>query len=92
MKTHLPDDWQNADKLDDDDLDIFDLPAITPSFFENDRARQPQQRIQVPLQVEQDVLAWFRAQGPGWEKSMTLVLREYVDVHRGNAPGSQPEE
>jgi uncharacterized protein (DUF4415 family) len=74
-------DWHNTDATDDDDLDMFDFPPLTPSFFENDKAIQPQSKVHVSLAVDIDVLKWFRAQGPDWEKRMMAALRLYMDAH-----------
>ena len=65
-----------------DDIDYLDIPPLNQSFFENDKARQPMSRVTVSLQIDPDVLAWFRAQGPGWEKRMHAALRIYVEAHK----------
>jgi BrnA antitoxin of type II toxin-antitoxin system len=92
MKTHRSSDWQDPDAPDGDDLDIFDLPSISPSFFENDRACQPQPKVTVTLQIDRDVLAWFRARGSGWENRIAMALREHVDASQGNAGNSKKPE
>ena len=91
MKTSRSNDWQDPEASDGDDFDIFDLPPITPSFFENDRAQQPQPKVTVSIQMDQDVLAWFRSHGSGWESRIAFALREYVDAkqaktHRSGKP------
>ena len=32
---------------------------------------------QIALRVDEDVLEWYRAQGPGWQTRMNAVLRAY---------------
>jgi uncharacterized protein (DUF4415 family) len=34
----------------------------------------------ISLRVDPAVLAWFRAQGPGWQTRMNAVLRAYKDA------------
>jgi uncharacterized protein (DUF4415 family) len=34
------------------------------------------------LRVDADVLAWFRAQGKGYQTQINLLLRAYMDEHR----------
>lgn len=34
----------------------------------------------ISLRIEQDVLEWFKAQGPGYQTRMTAVLRAYRDA------------
>jgi uncharacterized protein (DUF4415 family) len=85
MMNQAPTDWKDTDALDDDDIELSERPSLTPSFFENDKVRQPPPKITVALPVDADVLAWFRAQGAGWEKRMAATLRLYVEAHKGEA-------
>ncbi len=85
MVNSTPIDWRNTDSLDDDDMDTFDLPPVSPSFFENDKATLPPS-MPVSLQVETDIVKWFRAQGPGWEKRMVAALRLYMNAHKPDVP------
>ena len=75
-------DWSNSNALDDDDPEIYDVPKITPSFFENDKAQQPKPRISIALQVDADVLSWFRTQGSDWQQRMVTVLRNFKETHQ----------
>jgi uncharacterized protein (DUF4415 family) len=34
----------------------------------------------ISLRVDPEVLAWFRAQGPGWQTRMNAVLHAYKDA------------
>jgi uncharacterized protein (DUF4415 family) len=82
MKNLPPFDWNSSDALDDDDSDTMDKPALQASFFQNDTARQPIPRLTVSIPVDRDIIAWFRAQGPGWEIRMSAVLRAFVDARK----------
>jgi len=44
------------------------------------RGRPPgsARKTQMTLRVSNEVLAYFRAKGPGWQTRMDEVLREYV--------------
>ena len=45
------------------------------------RGLQPQPpKAAISLRVEQDVLEWFKAQGPGYQIRMNAVLRAYRDA------------
>jgi uncharacterized protein (DUF4415 family) len=37
----------------------------------------PSGKEQIALRVDKEVLAWFRAQGPGWQTRMNEVLKAY---------------
>jgi uncharacterized protein (DUF4415 family) len=41
------------------------------------KAERPKERI--TIRFDQDVMAAFRATGPGWQTRMNDVLREYVE-------------
>jgi uncharacterized protein (DUF4415 family) len=34
------------------------------------------------LRIDEDVLAWFRAHGPGYQTRMNAVLRAYVEAQK----------
>lgn len=34
------------------------------------------------LRIDADVIAWFKAQGPGYQSRMNALLRAYMDIHR----------
>ncbi len=80
-------DWRNTDAL-DDDLDTFDLPPVDHLFDENDlndRTHRSQASVTLSLQVDTDIVKWFRAQGAGWEKRMAAALRLYKEAHEDEA-------
>ena len=39
----------------------------------------PARKEQIALRVDADVLAWYRAQGPGWQTRMNAVLKAFRD-------------
>lgn len=43
----------------------------------------PQPKQAISLRIDQDVLAWFRNGGPGYQTRMNAVLRAFVDAQRG---------
>ncbi len=44
---------------------------------------RPRKRL-LSLRIDEDVLAWFRNQGPGYQTRMNDVLRAYVEHARAN--------
>ena len=48
------------------------------------RGRPPkapgERKTQIALRVDADVLAWYRAQGEGWQTRMNAVLKAYRDA------------
>lgn len=46
----------------------------------NLKVEWPQAKQAISLRIDQDVLAWFRDRGPGYQTRMNAVLRAYVDA------------
>ena len=42
----------------------------------------PARKEQIALRVDADVLAWYRAQGAGWQTRMNAVLKAFRDATR----------
>jgi uncharacterized protein (DUF4415 family) len=78
-------DWDRVDRLQDQEIDLSDIPEISPEQFARAIVRkglQPVQRkAQVTLRVDADVLDWFRAKGAGYQSRMNAVLRAYKQAH-----------
>jgi len=62
----------------DEAIDYSDIPELTDEFFRNAKLLEPQGKKQLTVRLDEDVLAWFRAQGPGYQSRMNAVLRAYV--------------
>jgi len=43
----------------------------------------PQHKQAISLRIDQDILAWFRDRGPGYQTRMNAVLRAFVDAQHG---------
>lgn len=55
--------------------DLADLPA---DFFRAASLVQPNRKQPISLRVDEDVLAWFKDQGPRYQSRMNAVLRAYM--------------
>ncbi|MBP8252614.1 MAG: BrnA antitoxin family protein [Herpetosiphon sp.] len=71
--------WAKIDALTDDDIDTSDIPALPADFTDGATILLP--RNTVMLQVDPDILAWFKAQGADFERRMNVALRIYADAH-----------
>ena len=58
-----------------------DAPRTKPEDWASAIAHRglplPAGKEQIALRVDKEVLAWFRAQGPGWQTRMNEVLKAY---------------
>jgi uncharacterized protein (DUF4415 family) len=72
-------------------IDPDDAPELTDEWFEKATFRIGNQVIrrgrpagetktQVSLRIDNDVLAAFRADGPGWQSRMNAVLKKAAGV------------
>lgn len=72
-------DWKRFDALADEDIDTSDIPEIPKEFWENVRVVAPKrQKKMVTLRMDEDVLAWFRRQGAGYQSRINSALREFM--------------
>ncbi|GAB1406946.1 hypothetical protein MASR1M8_08650 [Thermomonas brevis] len=55
------------------------LSHVTRGIVRRGLKPQPP-KAAISLRVEQDVLEWFKAQGPGYQTRMNAVLRAYRDA------------
>jgi len=63
-------------------------PAETPAPVMAEIAREiarqglpsPPRKAAISLRLDEDVLAWFRAQGPGYQTRLNAVLRAYMEA------------
>ena len=67
--------------------ELADLPA---DFWDDAEVVTPPPKEAISLRVDQDVLAWFRAGGPGYQTRMNAVLRSYMQARQDSvAPSSR---
>lgn len=70
----------DADTVRDDDA-----PEWTPEMFARAMVEQGlkpvPRKAMLSLRVDADVLAWFRAQGGGYQTRMNALLRAYMEAH-----------
>jgi len=48
------------DALTDDQIDTSDIPPLTDKFFATAKWRMPKSKVKVTVEVEPDVLEWFK--------------------------------
>lgn len=70
------------DALTDDTIDTSDVPPLSDSFFEEATWQVPESLVQVTVEVEPDILAWFQKQGVNYHSLFTAALRIYAEAHK----------
>ena len=80
-------DWERLDAMQDEEIDLSDVPEITPEMFAQAVVRRglkpARKKQQITIRIDDDVLAWFRAQGRGYQTKINALLRAYMEAHQG---------
>ena len=66
------------ESLPDNAIDTSDIAELDNDFWENAQWVVPENY----LQIEQDILEWFKGQGQDYHERINTVLRSYMDTHR----------
>ena len=66
--------------------ELADLPH---DFWDDAVVVPPPRKEAISLRVDQDVLEWFRGQGPRYQTRMNAVLRSYMTAMDARAPSGR---
>lgn len=66
------------ENLPDDTIDTSDIPELDDNFWENAQRIVPENY----LQIEHEILEWFKDQGQDYHARINTVLRAYMEAHR----------
>ena len=79
--TSLPSSWVDPDDAPEWTDEMFDRAEIRIGRQIIRRGRPPgETKTQISLRIDNDVLAAFRADGPGWQSRMNAALKKAVGV------------
>lgn len=74
----------------DEDIDFTDIPELSAEDFARGILRKNlkpvQTKQQITLRIDEDVLAWFRGRGRGYQTQINNLLRAYMEAHE---PGTK---
>ncbi|MBM4044996.1 MAG: BrnA antitoxin family protein [Planctomycetes bacterium] len=71
-------DWDYLASESDKGIDFSEIPRLGPDFWRRAALRMPRKKESVTLQLDHDVLSWFRGLGRGYQTRINAVLRSYV--------------
>lgn len=74
-------DLVRIDRMTDEEIDYSDIPEIDAAFFETARVVVPPGKKQITIRLDNDVLAWLKGQGRGYQTRINAILRAYYEVH-----------
>lgn len=73
-------DWDRLEAMPDEDIDYSDIPPVDENFFKTGKLRMPKTKPLISIRIDDDVLEWFKAQGPGYQTRINAVLRMYKEA------------
>ncbi len=76
-KTNL----EHFDTMTDDMIDTSEIPPLTEEFFAAATWRLPKPKVKVMVEVEPEVVEWFKAQGENYQRYLAAALRIYAQAH-----------
>ena len=68
--------------MSDEEVDTSDAPALDENFFANAKLRMPSGKVSVLLNVDEEILEWYKEKGIDIQNIANLALRDYVETHR----------
>ena len=75
-------DWERLENMRDEDIDLSDIPEITPDMWKHAVLVKPDTTQQVTLRIKRSVLDYFKAGGKGYQTRMNQVLESYVRAQK----------
>jgi uncharacterized protein (DUF4415 family) len=87
-------DWDRVDRMTDEDIDraIADDPDwqglenLEDLDWSKAELILPQTKTAISIRLDADVLAFFKADGPGYQRRINAVLRSYMVARRKAEP------
>lgn len=74
-------DWAKIDSLTEEELEAsIDREEEGEFDWSTVQVGIPGPKQQLTVRFDQDVIAWFKTQGPGYQTRMNAVLRAYMDA------------
>ncbi|MCG2786128.1 MAG: BrnA antitoxin family protein [Anaerolineae bacterium] len=90
-------DWERLDAMNDENIDLSDIPELTPEMFAQavikHGLKDKENKAQLTIRVDQDVLTWFKLQGRGYQTRINSLLRAYMEANTSHKkpPGQQAQ-
>lgn len=82
MKKPTKTNLERFDAMTDDMIDTSEIPPLGEKFFATAKWRMPKPKVKVTVEVEPEVLEWFKAQGDNYDRYLAAALRIYAQAHQ----------
>jgi len=74
---------QKLKSIKDSAIDTSDIPELDARFWKRAKVELPRAKQAISIRLDADVLAWFKAQGRGYQSIINSVLKSFVDTRKG---------
>jgi len=71
-------DWAALATMSDDDIDYSDIPPLTEAFFKNAALRIPASQVHSWVQLDHDIIEYFRNKSVDYKALINQALHEYI--------------
>jgi uncharacterized protein (DUF4415 family) len=72
--------WERLQNQDDTEIDTSDIPELTDMFFERAKLVIPAQLRERTVQIDEDIVQWFKARDQDYPESINQILRSYIEA------------
>ncbi|MBD2655271.1 BrnA antitoxin family protein [Synechocystis sp. FACHB-383] len=72
--------WSALESLSDEDIDYSDIPPLTDSFFERAKLVIPSNEAKNLVEIDSDLIQWFKLKGENYSHLINEALRQYIQV------------
>jgi uncharacterized protein (DUF4415 family) len=73
-------DWDRLQNQDDTDIDTSDIPELTDAFFARAKLLIPAHLRERTVQLDADIVQWFKARHQEYPESINQILRSYIEA------------
>ena len=81
MQTISKTNLKRLKEMNDEDINLDDIPELGDDFFKNAELQLPVKQS-VTIRMDSDVLLWFKNQGKGYQTRINQLLRRYMETHQ----------
>jgi len=82
MKNSSKTDWKALESMTDEEIDYSDIPQLPNAFFKRAKIWPPHSKVKVTVELDEDLLQWFKSENDDWESRIQTALRLYVETHK----------
>lgn len=66
----------------DEEIDYSDISELPDAFFKRAAVWRPRPKVKVTVELDEDLLQWFKEENEDWRARIQTALRLYVETHK----------